>query len=283
MSRKGTGLAVAIAAAIGIGAVVAFASGKKKSGGAAADDDDFDDETDTPVSPVVPSGVTPLGTPPFVPPGIINVSNPTTPPVGPPIVAPPVVLPDLPDDDDEAELPTVLPPMTIPGSVTIPGTSIQVPIPPIPGVTAPPPPAAVPPPPIVAVEQPSLVPADTARLVAMMLAEEGTANWKRKYPELGAWQASRGRVVDQMFGTGDALAMAKEIGTLPIIRYWPKGTTRETALEPFRNSLLTLSATAPEPRRAQLIMAASREQGQSFSAPSSPIRTLINLTQTAAA
>lgn len=275
MSRNSTGLAVAIGAAIAIGAVVAFASGKKKT--QAGDEDDFDDATDTPVSPVVPSStppVTPLGTPPFVPPGIITVSNPgTTPPVGPPIVSPPVVLPD---DDDEADLPTVVvPPLTIPGTVQIPGTGIQVPIPPIPGVTAPP--VAVPLPPPIAVEQPSLVPADTARVVALMLSEEGTPNWKRKYPELGAWQAARGRTVDQMFGPGDALAMAQEIGTLPIIRFWPRGTLPQTALEPYRNQLLTISATAPEPRRAQLVMAASREQGQGFGSTTRPVQTLINL------
>ena len=285
MSRKSTGVAVLVGAAIAVGAVVAFASGKKKTGEVDDEDDDFDDETDEPVSPVLPSStppVTPLGTPPFVPPGIINVSNPV--PVGPPIAPPPVVpsptqpLPpvvQLPDDDSEADVPTVnLPGITIPGAVTLPG-GVQVPIPPIPGVTAPP--AAVPAPPVVAVEQPSLVPADTAALAALMLGEEGTTRWKRKYPELGAWQASRGLVVDQSFGPGSALRMAQEIGTVPIVRFWPRGTLPQTALEPYRNSLLALAGAAPEPRKSQLIMSANREQGQGFGSSTKPVATLVNL------
>lgn len=290
MARKGTGLAVAIGAAIAIGAVVAFASTKKQDGEAAEDDDDFDDDEDTPVpfpgtapvSPVSPSGFDPLGTPPFVPPSIINVSNPG--PVVPTVPtaqnpAPPIVqLPD--EDDDESELPTVtVPGLTIPGSVTLPG-GLQIPIPPIPGVTAPP--AAIPSPPTPAIEQPSLVPGDTAALAALMLSEEGTTRWKRKYPELGAWQAARGLVVDQSFGPGSALRMAQEIGTVPIVRFWPRGTVPQTALEPYRNSLLTLAGQAPEPRKAQLIMSANREQGQGFGSNTQPVRTLVNLSQTVA-
>jgi hypothetical protein len=303
MSRKNTGLAVAIGAAIAVGAVVAFASGKKAA--AAPDDDDDDDDDDdappalpdaAPVSPVVPSGVTPLGTPPFVPPGLITVSNPspTTPGVGPAIPEPPVAptpvqptppVVQLPDDDDEQQVPTVvpLPGITIPGTVPLPGGAV-VTVPPIPGITAPAPAVPAPPaPPVVAVEQPSAVPSDTAALVALMLADEATPGWKRKYPELGAWQAARGRTVDQMFGPGDAVAMAQEIGTLPIIRYWPRGSLPQTALQPYRSQLAAIAATAPEPRRAQLLMTSAREQGQGFAGPAStaPIATRLNLTAVA--
>lgn len=292
MSRKSTGLAVAIAAAIGVGAVVAFASTKKTQ---TADDDDDGDDDSPPlpdVSPVSPTGATPLGTPPFVPPGLIQVSNPV--PVQPPIAPPPIVptpvepappVVQLPDDDDEQQVPTVLPGITIPGSVTLPG-GLQVPVPPIPGITAPATPVAIPvpqAPPVVAVEQPSAVPPDTAALVAKMLNDEASPTWKKKYPELGLWQAARGRTVDQMFGPGDALAMAQEIGTLPIIRYWPRGTLPNTALPNYRSQLATIAATAPEPRRAQLLMTSAREQGQAFAGPAStvPIATRVNLTAVA--
>jgi hypothetical protein len=115
-----------------------------------------------------------------------------------------------------------------------------------------------------------------------MLSEEGTTRWKRKYPELGAWQAARGLVVDQNFGPGSALRMAQEIGTVPIVRFWPKGSLPQTALEPYRNALLALAGQAPEPRRAQLIMSANREQGQGFGSPTKAVATLVNLQNTVA-
>lgn len=287
MARKGTGIAVLVGAAIAVGAVIAFASGKKKP------EDEADTEADegaepSPVLPTQAPPVTPLGTPPFVPPGLITVSTPataTTPPIAPPVVAPPVVLPD---DDDEAESPTVqVPPVVIPAggtTVQLPG-GISIPVPTIPGVTAPAEtPAAVPAPPVPAIELPSPVPPDTAALAAEMLADEATTNWKRKYPALATWQAARGLTADGSFGPGSAKRMALEIGTLPIIRFWPRGTLRETALEPYRNELIALANAAPEPRRAQLIMSANREQGQSFGVnpPVPPIKTLVQLKAVAA-
>ena len=266
MARRGTAIAVLVGAAIAVGAVIAFASGKRKPEDDGEAPDGADDAQPSPVLPTLPT---------------VNVSFPSGTPPG---EVPPIV--QLPDDDSEAETPTVqVPPLVIPAggsTVQLPG-GISIPVPTIPGVTVPAEtPAAVPAPPIPAIEQPSVVPEDTAALVAQMLADEATPNWKKKYPALGAWQATRGLTVDQNFGPGSAARMAQEIGTLPIIRFWPKGTTRETALEPYRNSLLALAGSAPEPRRAQLIMSANREQGQSFTAPSSPIKTLVNLQAVAA-
>jgi hypothetical protein len=297
MARKGTGLAVAIGAAIAIGAVVAFASAGKKKTGAAADVDEDEDEgeagTPSPVSP------TTVQIPPLVP-GFppVQVSFPATttqspgqPPINPPVTpttpgVPPVVeLPDEDEDDSEAESPTVVLPggvkveVPAPGTtVSIPGTDVNIPVPAIPGVNTPP----VVPVSTGSVEQPSAVPADTAQLVAMMLAEEATPNWKRKIPELGVWQTKRGLTPDQSFGPGSAKRMAQEIGTIPIVRFWPKGTLPQTALGPYKAALQAIAASAPEPRRAQLIMSANREQGQAFGTPPKPITTLLNLKAVAA-
>lgn len=295
MARKSTGIAVAIGAAIAIGAVVAFASGKKRKDEDEADE--AEDETAEP-SPVLPTG----GVPPFVPPIQVSFpSTPSTPPVAPPVVpqvpttpteVPPIVeLPDEDEDEDtEAEAPTVQLPGGVKVEVPAPGTTVTLPggipvtVPSIPGITAPPEtPAAVPSPPAVAVEQPSAVPPDTATLVAQMLADEAHPTaWKKKYPALGAWQAARGLKADQSFGPGSAQRMAQEIGTLPIIRFWPKGTLPQTALEPYRQAIRAIAASAPEPRRAQLLMSANREQGQAFGTPPKPITQQVSLKQVAA-
>lgn len=303
MARKGTGLAVAVGAAIAIGAVVAFAatsSKKKKKGLEDVDfdaDEDEDEDTGEPVSPVVP-GQTGFQTPPFFPPDLFGgakttTASTTTPPVAPPVPtttpatpATPVVLPDEDEDEDEeteATSPTIDIPGIGPVSLPTPGSTIDLPgggQVTIPGVE-PDTPAAIPPPPTTSVEQPSVVKQDTANLVALMLGEEATPNWKRKYPELGAWQAARGLKVDQLFGPASAQRLAQEIGTIPIIRFWPKGTTRGTALEPYRNALLTLAGSAEEPRKAQLIMSANREQGQAFASPIVPVKTLVKIGQAA--
>lgn len=286
MARKGTALAVVIGSAIAIGAVVAFASSSKKKDDADELEVEEEEETETP-SPVLQ----PTGT---APPLTIPISFPTTttqspgqPPIKPPVTptpaepgkVPPIVeLPDEDEDEDEDEAPTI----NLPG-----GIKVQVPdgvtVPSIPGITtAPETPAAVPAPPTPAVEQPSTVPADTATLAAQMLADEASANWKKKYAALKTWQSARSLVADGMYGVKSATRMAQEIGTLPIIRYWPKGSTRETALEPYRTTILSIAAQAPEPRKAQLTMSANREQGQSFTAPNSPIKTLVTLKAAAA-
>lgn len=298
MARKGTGLAVAVGAAIAIGAVVAFASGKRRKDDEEAEAEAEDQAEEAEPSPVSPTGVVPPFVPGAVPPIQISFPGTDTPPIKPPVEptapttpgeVPPVI--ELPDEDEaesEAESPTVKLPGGLQVEVPKAGTTVTLPggitatVPSIPGVTAPvETPAAVPPPPTPAVEKPSAVPADTVAIVAQMLADEAGSNWRKKYPALAAWQAARGLVADQMYGVKSAQRMAQEIGTLPIIRYWPKGTTRETALEPYRNAILTLAGSSPEPRRAQLIMSANREQGQAFTAPSSPIRTLVKLAQVA--
>lgn len=297
MARRGTGtgIAVLVGTAIAVGAVVAFASGKKRK---AAEADEAEAEEPSPVSP---TSVTLPG------PAPINVTFPTQspglPPVAPPVVPSvpspgevpqPVELPDE-DEDEEDEPEASAPTVKLPGGIKVEvpkaGTTVTLPggttatVPTIPGVTAPATPtsAPVPIPPVPAVEQPSAVPADTAQLVAQMLADEANpTGWKKKYPALGKWQAARGLTADQAFGPGSAKRMAQEIGTLPIVRFWPKGTLPQTALGPYREALQAIAATAPEPRRAQLLMSANREQGQAFGTPPKPITPLVSLKAAAA-
>lgn len=179
-----------------------------------------------PPVPLPPSLPLPVAPPPFVPQAPPQ-SAPTT-PVGPP--------------------PFVAPPPPPPAPVALPE-----PIPPAPVVVAPP-----------AASLPSLVPADTAAMVAALLTDEASASWKKKSAEVQAWQKSRGLKQDGQFGPKSALTVAGEIGTVPIVRYWPTGAQQSKAVRDYQAALLELANAAPEPRASQLRVSAQREQGQGF-------------------
>jgi len=128
-----------------------------------------------------------------------------------------------------------------------------------------------------AAQQPTLLHDDTAAVLAKMLAEEATSSWKHVEPLLIPWQAARGLVQDGEFGPKSAKMMAGETGLLPIVRYWPTGAVKSTAVAAYRNDLLALAHGAEEPRATQLVAAAQRETGQGFGTKQGPITTLIHL------
>lgn len=172
----------------------------------------------------------------------------------------------------------------------LPGVMPTAPLPAIPGLPPLPPQVANQPdrvtdlPLLVTPGNPSQVtsaPADTIAAVTAMLAQEAGPKWRRMpEPTLITWQKNRGRTQDGKFGTGDALVMAKEIGTLPIIRAWPKGSFLEGKWVPeYQAALRNLAATAPEPRKSQLLAAAEREKGQGFGTPEKPILSQIHLAE----
>ncbi len=236
-------------------------------------------------------------------------------PDGPPVIAPPangpIALPGGGSFDPTTGQgtlpngqPVQLPPLAAlpaggappPGPAQpLPGIVPSAPLPAIPGLPDLPPQVAnlpapgplVPPltnPTIPQAGNPSQVtsaPADTIAAVTAMLAQEASSKW-RKMPEptLVTWQKNRKRTQDGKFGTGDALVMALEIGTLPIIRAWPKGSFLEGKWIPeYKAALRQIAATAPEPRKSQLLAAAEREQGQGFGTPEKPILSQIHLAE----
>ena len=183
------------------------------------------------------------------------------------------------------------PAAALPATVTLPngqteGTGVilsntaPVPTQTLPGLTITPGPAPTPAEPAASpAEQPSSLPADTLAAVTAMLAQEHSANWRViPEPTLKTWQSARGLTADGDYGTGTALRMAQETGMLPIIRGWPKGSyLGDGKLAAYQQSLRTLAASAPEPRKSQLLAAAAREQGQGYGTPEKPITTLITL------
>jgi hypothetical protein len=130
------------------------------------------------------------------------------------------------------------------------------------------------------------VPAETATMVAKLLDAETRSGWNRKEPTVGIWQSSRPPLtVDQKFGPGTATAAAHEIGTLPLIRFWPAdGTPKATAVAKYQNALIALASQSSDPVHAQqLRVSAQREQGQAFSTkgalPAVPLSDQVSLTK----
>lgn len=149
----------------------------------------------------------------------------------------PTTLPQT-EDDDEAPTPAHIP---------------------VPTLNVPPrPPAST-------AELPSPSPQDTVTMVQRLLAQETQPNWKKSDPVLQAWQKSRGLVDDGKFGPGTALRVADEIGTIPLIRFWPKGTYPEGHwINDYKAALVEKANASPSPRKEQLMASADRENGQGF-------------------
>lgn len=281
-----------LALAGGTGVLLALGS-KKKANAAEPPEDELDVEPPVgpPVSPGLPQPQPPVLIPPLpgetipapipIPEeadgadsGSENEGPPKQPRLPPDQTFPPIQPIPLPEPPSEV----VIPPTPVSPPVVIPVPPVQgVPVPAPSPIPKPVPPPAAPPVPDVP-EQTTTIPDDTAAVLGVMLADEATPNWKKKYPQLGAWQASRGMTSDQKFGPGTALRMAQETGLLPIIRFWPRGAIKEKgAVEDYQQALFTAAAGAEEPRKAQLIAAANREQGQGFGRNVQPITPLISI------
>jgi hypothetical protein len=131
--------------------------------------------------------------------------------------------------------------------------------------------------------QPTAIPEDTLALLRIMLPKESGSSWKVKEPKLVPWQRARGLKDDGLFGKKSAVRMAEETGLLPIIRFWPRGTTRTSgALEDYKADLLAAASrfgamAGHEAHAAQLRAAVDREQGQAYSRVIRPIGVRISV------
>jgi len=298
---------------IAVGATAFFLFKRKGTAAppaAAEEDDDNDNDEgaavdedagtitlpEVPIGPP-PSARVPVSIPPDIVPRIPVIAPAPAPPVSAPTPLPPLEVDELepsappfvPDEVRNPRAPSIVP--GIPDLVTLPpqsGRPIEIPAGPPRGpvVVAPPPippraPAPSPAPPEVPQDD---VPDDTAELVQLMLEEEARTGWKRELPELAEWLAARGEPESTKFGPGSAALMAEEIGTLPIVRFWPaaSGTNPRKALDEYRAKLRAIAEEKDEPHRSQLLSAAQREKGQSFGPPQgdggrSPITPTISL------
>lgn len=132
------------------------------------------------------------------------------------------------------------------------------------------------------------VSSDTASMVSALLQQEGSSGWNKKDPNVNVFQGNRGLVVDGEYGVKSALAAAKELGTLPLIRFWPAGSQKASALQDYQTQLLTLAnsvASTDPTRAAQLRHSAARETAQAFGvkgkAPAIPAANQVSIAQVA--
>lgn len=211
----------------------------------------------------------------------------------------PIDLDNIPDEDEpqspgwpqpqQPQLPAPIPAVNIPGPP--PQGSINLPLPQVPGMQiptsinvpvtlpqaddddAPPTPANVPVPsvqvpprpPAHTAELPTAAPQDTVTMVQRLLSQEASPNWKKADPVLQAWQKSRGLVADGKFGPTTGLRVADEIGTIPLVRFWPKGTYPEgNWIRDYQSELIAKANQSASPKKEQLLASAEREQGQGF-------------------
>lgn len=157
----------------------------------------------------------------------------------------------------------------IPGFGPAPSAQLPSPVTPLPVPVvppAPPLPAAPAPAPVPAAAPVTTVKADTAAMVAALLDAETRAGWNTTDPNVLVFQKARGLTADSKFGPGTALTTALEIGTLPLIRFWPLGTTKAKALQSYKAALLDLANKSADPNHAQqLRISAAREDARAYS------------------
>ena len=228
MARKKSG-AAAVAVIGGMGGLALLLLSGKKKAKEPAGTSTIPAEFRSPGLPQIhPSdGVTVLPEVPGQPPIVIpRESIPTSPIIvsdeGEPVFTS-LPVPNIPISAPPAQSPTIDTPV---GPIQIP----QIP-------TAPPADVQIPQPPPIA-SAPSQGDAATVALASKLLDREARAGWKTALkPEVKAWQKTRGLVADGLFGEKSALNMARELGTIPLIRFYPKGTSPETEVNKFRDSL----------------------------------------------
>jgi hypothetical protein len=111
-------------------------------------------------------------------------------------------------------------------------------------------------------------PHGTVALAKLMIDAESTSNWKTALQSMiAAWQSQVGLKSDGRFGPGSAAAMAQEVGVLPLIRFYPKGTQLKADLQAYRDLLYTMAANfdSRNPAHAAALRSSAQyETGQAY-------------------
>jgi hypothetical protein len=132
---------------------------------------------------------------------------------------------------------------------------------------------------------PELDPKGTIALAKLLIDREASAGWKSaNQAEIKAWQARLGvaavGTADGKFGEKSKLGMAKEVGVLPLIRYWPASSQKGTEVPKFQTQLRSYAASIAAGNPAHAIAlnnSAAFDVGQGFA--SNPAAIPISLRQ----
>ena len=116
--------------------------------------------------------------------------------------------------------------------------------------------------------QPQQDPHGTIALAKEMINAESNAGWKAALQnQIRTWQATVGIASDGKFGPASAYKMAEEVGILPLVRYWPKGTQLNADLKGYRDRLYSMAmsvATTNPALAAALRSSAGYETGVAY-------------------
>ena len=115
-------------------------------------------------------------------------------------------------------------------------------------------------------------PVDTFGTIALardMISAEGRSDWKTALqPAIKTWQSRVGLTIDGKFGPKGAYRMAEEVGILPRIRYWPKGSVLPGILTQYRDQLYSIAADLERQDKrehaAALRVSAEAEKAQGY-------------------
>jgi hypothetical protein len=125
-------------------------------------------------------------------------------------------------------------------------------------------------------------PDGTIALAKSMINAEASPGWKTALQgEISLWQGKKKLTVDGKFGPKSALAMAEDVGVLPLIRYFPTASaSREAAVKSYRDQInaMASSVEASNPMHAAALRSSAvYEQGQGWAQkpPAIPIANRI--------
>lgn len=112
-------------------------------------------------------------------------------------------------------------------------------------------------------------PYGTVLLAKAMISSEASPGWKKALAqEITAWQLQKHLTADGKFGPKSALAMADEVGVLPLIRYFPAtSASKASALKAYRDALYTKAANVEQSNpalAAALRLSATYDEGQGW-------------------
>lgn len=109
----------------------------------------------------------------------------------------------------------------------------------------------------------------TLDMVRTLLAAEEAPGWKQVLGVVRQYQSAKGLVVDGKYGPKTALRVAIDVGTIPIVRFWPTaaGANPQAAVDSYRDGLLEIARNASGAHAQLLRASAARETGQGFGPP----------------
>lgn len=103
-------------------------------------------------------------------------------------------------------------------------------------------------------------PTGTIALARLLLERETEPGWRDAMKDaVKTWQIKAGLTADGKFGPKAAARMAEEVGVLPLVRFWPAGSQKASALADYRARIRSIADTVAKQRDGEAHAAALRQ------------------------